>query len=192
MAAYIVRRLIWVIFLLFVVTLITFIIFTVLPAADPAVLRAGRQPSPELVASIREQFGLDDPKHVQFFRYVGRHPAVRRRRRRRTSATRTSPTRRSCRRSSTACRRRSSSPAARSSSGCRRHPDRHDLGGQDRLAARPPPDGHRAHLHLGAGLLPRPRRAVPVRRRHRASSRCCPGSGAYQDADRRSPARPRR
>ena len=50
MAAYIVRRLIWVIFLLFVVTLVTFIVFTVLPAADPAVLRAGRQPSPELVA----------------------------------------------------------------------------------------------------------------------------------------------
>jgi peptide/nickel transport system permease protein len=71
MAAYIVRRLIWVIFLLFVVTLITFIVFTVLPAADPAVLRAGRQPSPELVAAIREQFGLDDPKIIQFFRYIG-------------------------------------------------------------------------------------------------------------------------
>jgi peptide/nickel transport system permease protein len=71
MAAYIVRRLIWVIFLLFVVTLITFIVFTVLPAADPAVLRAGRQPSPELVASIRAQFGLDDPAPVQFIRYIG-------------------------------------------------------------------------------------------------------------------------
>ena len=44
MAAYIVRRLIWVIFLLFVVTLITFIVFTGLPAPGPAVLRAGRQP----------------------------------------------------------------------------------------------------------------------------------------------------
>jgi peptide/nickel transport system permease protein len=71
MAAYIARRLIWVIVLLFAVTLITFIVFSVLPAADPAVLRAGRQPSPELVASIREQFGLDDPKIVQFFRYIG-------------------------------------------------------------------------------------------------------------------------
>ena len=71
MAAYIVRRLLWVIFLLFVVTLVTFTVFTVLPAADPAVLRAGRQPSPELVASIREQFGLDDPYIIQFFRYLG-------------------------------------------------------------------------------------------------------------------------
>jgi peptide/nickel transport system permease protein len=71
MAAYIVRRVLWVIVLLFAITLITFIIFTVLPAADPALLRAGRQPSPELVASIRKQFGLSDPKYVQFFRYVG-------------------------------------------------------------------------------------------------------------------------
>jgi peptide/nickel transport system permease protein len=71
MAAYIVRRLLWVIFLLFVVTLVTFTVFTVLPAADPAVLRAGRQPSPELVASIREQFGLDDHIVIQFLRYIG-------------------------------------------------------------------------------------------------------------------------
>jgi peptide/nickel transport system permease protein len=71
MAAYIVRRLVWVIVLLFVITLITFIIFSVLPAADPAALRAGRQPSPELIASIRQQFGLDDPKPVQFIRYIG-------------------------------------------------------------------------------------------------------------------------
>ena len=71
MAAYIVRRLLWVIVLLFAITAITFIIFTVLPAADPAVLRAGRQPSPQLIQSIRVQYGLDDPKIVQFFRYVG-------------------------------------------------------------------------------------------------------------------------
>jgi peptide/nickel transport system permease protein len=71
MAAYIVRRILWVIVLLFVISAITFIVFTVLPAADPAALRAGRQPSPELIASIRKQFGLDDPLLVQFFRYIG-------------------------------------------------------------------------------------------------------------------------
>jgi peptide/nickel transport system permease protein len=71
MAAYIARRLIWVVFLLFVITLITFIIFSVLPAGDPAVARAGRQPSPELIASIREQLGLDKSKPVQFVNYVG-------------------------------------------------------------------------------------------------------------------------
>jgi peptide/nickel transport system permease protein len=71
MAAYILRRLVWVVVLLFVITLITFIVFTVLPAADPAALRAGRQPSPQLIQTIREEFGLDDPMLVQFFRYIG-------------------------------------------------------------------------------------------------------------------------
>src|SRR4051795_7699564 len=71
MAAYIARRLIWVVFLLFVITLITFVIFSVLPAADPAVLRAGRQPSPPLVETIRHQLGLDKSLPVQFINYIG-------------------------------------------------------------------------------------------------------------------------
>src|SRR3954451_7595572 len=71
MAAYIARRLVWVVFLLFMVALITFVIFSVLPSADPAVLRAGRQPSPELVETIRKQFGLDKSKPVQFINYIG-------------------------------------------------------------------------------------------------------------------------
>ena len=50
MGAYITRRLLWTVLLLLVVSGITFIIFNVLPTADPALLRAGRQPTPELVA----------------------------------------------------------------------------------------------------------------------------------------------
>jgi peptide/nickel transport system permease protein len=71
MAAYVARRLVWVVFLLFVITLITFIIFSVLPAGDPAVARAGRQPSPELVETIRRQLGLDKSKPEQFVNYIG-------------------------------------------------------------------------------------------------------------------------
>jgi peptide/nickel transport system permease protein len=71
MVIYIVRRLLWVVLLLFVITLITFVIFNVLPAGDPAALRAGRQPSAELIAAIRQQLGLDDPYWVQFIRYIG-------------------------------------------------------------------------------------------------------------------------
>src|SRR3954451_17569719 len=71
MAAYIARRLIWVVFLLFMITLITFVIFSVLPSGDPAVLRAGRQPSPQLIESIRHHFGLEKPKPVQFVNYIG-------------------------------------------------------------------------------------------------------------------------
>ncbi len=71
MAAYIARRLIWMVFLLFTITLITFIIFSVLPSGDPAVARAGRQPSPEAIELIRRRFGLDKPLYIQFINYIG-------------------------------------------------------------------------------------------------------------------------
>src|SRR3954466_3112205 len=77
MAAYIARRLVWVVFLLFMITLITFVIFSVLPSGDPAVLRAGRQPSPQLIESLRHQFGLDKPKPVQVVNYIGELPPFR-------------------------------------------------------------------------------------------------------------------
>jgi peptide/nickel transport system permease protein len=70
MIRYILRRLLWVIFLLFAVSFVTFVIFYLLPSADPAVLRAGRQANPELVASIRHQLGLDQPWYVQYGRYM--------------------------------------------------------------------------------------------------------------------------
>jgi peptide/nickel transport system permease protein len=72
MTKYIIRRLLWVIVLLFMVSLITFVIFYLLPSADPAQLRAGRQPSPALVASIRHQLGLDKPWYSQYFHYMNR------------------------------------------------------------------------------------------------------------------------
>jgi peptide/nickel transport system permease protein len=50
--------------------LLTFVIFYLFPSADPAVLRAGHQPTPELIASIRKQFGLDKPWYVQYFTYM--------------------------------------------------------------------------------------------------------------------------
>src|SRR3954470_17464502 len=70
MLAYIVRRVLWVIVLLFVVSALTFVIFFVLPSADPAQLRAGRQPNPELVEQIRHNLGLDRPKIVQYGDYM--------------------------------------------------------------------------------------------------------------------------
>jgi peptide/nickel transport system permease protein len=56
--------------LLFVVSFITFLMFVVMPSADPALLRAGRQPTPELVASIRETLGLDKPWYHQYYVYM--------------------------------------------------------------------------------------------------------------------------
>ena len=70
MLAYIIRRLLWSVFLLLAVSLIAFVIFILLPSADPALLRAGRQPTPELIAAIREQLGLDKPWYAQYWIYL--------------------------------------------------------------------------------------------------------------------------
>ena len=70
MVRYIIRRLLWVVVLLFAVSFLTFVIFYLLPSADPAQLRAGRQPNPELVKEIRHNLGLDDPWIVQYFHYM--------------------------------------------------------------------------------------------------------------------------
>src|SRR5437763_13033055 len=70
MTTYIIRRLLWVIVLLFLVSAITFVIFFALPSADPAQLRAGRQPNPALVEAIRHKLGLDKSLPVQYYRYM--------------------------------------------------------------------------------------------------------------------------
>jgi len=70
MISYIIRRLLWAVVLLLVVSFITFLMFVVLPSADPALLRAGRNPSPEVVKAIRENLGLDKPWYVQYGIYI--------------------------------------------------------------------------------------------------------------------------
>ncbi|MEA2493222.1 MAG: peptide/nickel transport system permease protein [Thermoleophilaceae bacterium] len=70
MLAYIIRRLLWVVLLMFVVSALTFVIFYLLPSADPAQLRAGRQPDPQLVEQIRHNLGLDKPWYSQYFDYM--------------------------------------------------------------------------------------------------------------------------
>src|SRR4051794_32196884 len=70
MGRYIIRRLLWVVFLLLVVTAVTFVIFVELPSADPAALRAGKSPSPELIKQIRHTLGLDQPVYEQYWRYL--------------------------------------------------------------------------------------------------------------------------
>src|SRR5436190_14744899 len=70
MGRYIIRRLLWVIFLLLVVSAVTFLIFYLLPSADPAALRAGKSPTPALLAQIRHTLGLDQPIYVQYYKYM--------------------------------------------------------------------------------------------------------------------------
>ena len=56
--------------LLFLISAITFVVFYLFPSADPAQLRAGRQPNPELVEAIRDRLGLDEPWYQQFWIYI--------------------------------------------------------------------------------------------------------------------------
>jgi peptide/nickel transport system permease protein len=56
--------------LLILVSAVTFIVFNVFPSTDPAALRAGRQPSPEVIERIRVDLGLDRPLYEQFFDYI--------------------------------------------------------------------------------------------------------------------------
>src|SRR5437764_2975929 len=58
--------------LLFLVSFITFVIFYLFPSADPAQLRAGRQPNPQLVEQIRHNLGLDRPWYTQYYEYMKR------------------------------------------------------------------------------------------------------------------------
>jgi peptide/nickel transport system permease protein len=70
MTRYIIRRLLWVIVLLIAVSFITFIIFYLLPSSNPALLRAGHQPTAALIAAINHQLGLDKPWYIQYWRYM--------------------------------------------------------------------------------------------------------------------------
>jgi peptide/nickel transport system permease protein len=70
MGTYILRRLLYMVVVLLFVIALTFLIFYVLPSADPAALRAGRSPTPETLAAIREQLGLDKPIYEQFWVYI--------------------------------------------------------------------------------------------------------------------------
>ncbi|WP_217922976.1 ABC transporter permease [Miltoncostaea oceani] len=72
MTRYIIRRLIYVVLVVFAVTLVAFTIFFVLPSTDPAVAFAGRSPTPELIAEVEEQLGLDKPVPVQYGLYIKR------------------------------------------------------------------------------------------------------------------------
>jgi peptide/nickel transport system permease protein len=70
MGTYIIRRILWGIVLIILVSALTFLFFDVFPSADPAVLRAGRNGSPQTIAYIRHELGLDKPVYVQFWNYM--------------------------------------------------------------------------------------------------------------------------
>jgi peptide/nickel transport system permease protein len=68
--AYVVRRFLWAILVVVCVTFITFVIFYLLPSGDPALRFAGRVPTEENIAIVREQLGLDKPWYHQYWIFL--------------------------------------------------------------------------------------------------------------------------
>src|SRR5918912_160375 len=66
MAAFVVRRVLWLVVVMFAITVLVFLIFFKTPGVDPARRMAGRNPTPETIAAIKHQFGLDRSLPVQY------------------------------------------------------------------------------------------------------------------------------
>src|SRR5499427_7039869 len=63
------RRLLFLLPVLFGILLAVFVTMRIVPG-DPARLVAGPDAGPEELAAMRQQFGLDQPLHIQFARYL--------------------------------------------------------------------------------------------------------------------------
>ncbi len=70
MATFIIRRVLWGIVTLVAVIFITFLIFRIFPAANPAELLAGKGATPQQVAHINRELGLNHSWIVQFWLYL--------------------------------------------------------------------------------------------------------------------------
>jgi peptide/nickel transport system permease protein len=66
MAAFIVRRAIWMLVVLFAISVLVFLIFFATPGVDPARQMAGRNPSADTIRNIKHEFGLDRPLPVRY------------------------------------------------------------------------------------------------------------------------------
>jgi peptide/nickel transport system permease protein len=66
---YVIRRLIWVVFLLLAVSIVTFVLFFLMPG-DPAAASVPRQATPEVVEQVRERMGLNQPVWKQYLDFL--------------------------------------------------------------------------------------------------------------------------
>jgi len=70
MGRFAVRRLLAMLLVLFAISIIVFLIFNVIPSSDPAQRLAGKNATPQLVASISEEWGFEEPLPVQYWRMM--------------------------------------------------------------------------------------------------------------------------
>jgi len=66
MLTFVVRRSLWTVVVLFVISVLVFFIFFKTPGVDPARAIAGRDATPQVLAEVRAQFGLNRPLWVQY------------------------------------------------------------------------------------------------------------------------------
>jgi peptide/nickel transport system permease protein len=64
--AFVIRRLLSTVLVLFAISVLVFVIFFAIPGVDPSRQMAGRNPTPETIAAIKHEFGLDQPLPVQY------------------------------------------------------------------------------------------------------------------------------
>jgi peptide/nickel transport system permease protein len=70
MLRYLIRRLLWLVVTLLVITAITFVIYFVLPPVSPAVLFAGKEATPALIATVQRELGLNHPVWLQYLLFL--------------------------------------------------------------------------------------------------------------------------
>jgi peptide/nickel transport system permease protein len=70
MPQYILKRLLGLLPVLFGITLAVFLLLRLIPG-DPAIVLAGERATPEQIAALREQLGLNQPLLLQYFAFLG-------------------------------------------------------------------------------------------------------------------------
>ncbi|NLN16791.1 MAG: ABC transporter permease [Firmicutes bacterium] len=71
MGAYIIRRVLSLIPVLVLVAVVSFLLIHIIPG-DPAAVMLGTDATPQEIEKLREDLGLNEPLHVQFYRWISR------------------------------------------------------------------------------------------------------------------------
>lgn len=66
MALFVLRRFLAAALVLFAVSIIMFLVFFATPGVDPAARIAGRDATPQVVAQVRAEFGLNRPIPIRY------------------------------------------------------------------------------------------------------------------------------
>src|SRR5688572_17879147 len=69
MLRYVVRRLLLLVPILIGLSILVFVFIRALPGS-PAEALLGERATPESIAEVREQYGLDDPVYLQYWKYL--------------------------------------------------------------------------------------------------------------------------